>query len=169
MAFVSNCIIIDALMYGPRPAIIIEKLANAPPDKTFIKLRSCEELLVELDVNKFSSTCFNVCGSLRGTGMCAKIRNTTRIPSTAKIRLRISLLLSERKITFQFIINSYPLGYCLATVYTSKGLFNINNPYFSRFRLFFVFFGAWAGSLCYFYEATTSLLNCSNCTFRSTL
>ncbi len=50
MAFVSSCIIIEALMYGPIPAIIIEKLARAPPDKTLMKLRSCGVLL---ELNKF--------------------------------------------------------------------------------------------------------------------
>src|SRR5271154_2030435 len=69
MAFVSNCIMMDALMYGPRPAIIMEKLANAPPDKTFTKLRS-EDVL---DWNKLLSTCLTVEGSLKGTGTCAKI------------------------------------------------------------------------------------------------
>ncbi len=39
-AFVSNCIMMDALIYGPRPTSMIEKLARAPPDRTLIKLKS---------------------------------------------------------------------------------------------------------------------------------
>lgn len=101
-------------MYGPRPAIIIEKLASAPPDNTLIKLSSCE--LFE-EVNTVSRTCFKVCGSLSGTGICAKIRNTTKIPKTAKMRLRISLCFSERPITFQFIVFNTLSAVIYALVY----------------------------------------------------
>ena len=103
-------------MYGPSPASIIEKFSRAPPDNTFRKLRNCGELPL---LKTLDNTCWRVCGSLIGTGMWARIRNTRRIPSTAKIRLRISCAFRERAITFQFnlfpplwmISNTYALQY----------------------------------------------------------
>lgn len=93
---------------------MIEKLASAPPDKMLIKLSSCGVL--EL-VNRLFRTCLSVSGSASGTGICAIIRNTNKMPSTAKMRLRISLWDSDLAIIFQFMISVSTLF--LHSVYTT--------------------------------------------------
>ena len=57
---------IDALIKGPSPAIIIEKLASAPPLSTLIKLRNWGELD---ELNKFCKTWCRVLASAIGTGI----------------------------------------------------------------------------------------------------
>ena len=89
---VINCMMIDAVMYGPTPNITIDRLANPPPEKM---LRSPKNWL--LLKNSWST---NI--STPGIGIEARARNTIRAPNTKRIRLRI---LSSLIIIFSLWMN----------------------------------------------------------------
>src|SRR5207253_2942019 len=104
MTTVSNCKMIDALIYGMMPSAKIVKRDNAPPEKISRKPRSAPPSFKR---NLPSSSLL-----MPGVGMCAPMRYTANIPNVKRIRVRSSgiwkmflMLVISRSSTAQ---NLYP-------------------------------------------------------------
>ncbi len=80
MTPVISCMMIDALMYGLTPSPTTEKRESPPPEK---RSRSPKRALS-------AKKSWSALGSAPGTGTWARARKTMRIPSTKRIRRRMS-------------------------------------------------------------------------------
>ena len=98
IAFVSNCVIILAVINGLMPTSTIEIWLSAPP---LIRFKKPPKSLL---LTTPSMILFNSVGFASGTGTCAKNRNATIKPNTMPRRFCISRFLSERTTILQFIL-----------------------------------------------------------------
>ena len=89
---VKSCMMIEEVIYGPTPNMMIERLDKPPPEKIFKMPKNW----------LFDRNCESLTGSMPGIGIAAKTRKMIRAPKTKRILFR--RLLSSQIILILFQI-----------------------------------------------------------------
>src|SRR3989344_8400167 len=97
-----SCMMMDAVMYGDTPIIMIERVEKPPPEKMFKRPRNW---LVARYVESAAA-------SMPGIGMAARRRKTMSAPRTKSTRLRSVSSSMMRRV---FRTNNSHIGLCYRT------------------------------------------------------